>query len=69
MVYRWVWEIQIVMAGLLPTASTAVGVMGLAMQISGISYMIPSSMGSATSTRVANSLGAGKARTAAAIAR
>lgn len=55
-------------AGLLPAGSTAVGVMGLCIQITNPSYMIPSSFGSATSVRVANLLGAGhamQARTAA----
>lgn len=51
-------------AGLLPDAGTAVGVMGLAMQITSMAYMFPSSFGSATSTRVANALGAGCAAAA-----
>jgi len=60
------------MAGLLPDAGTiAVGVMGLAIQISSPSYMVPSSFGSATAVRVANLLGAGlpgKARLASRVA-
>lgn len=64
----WVWELLIFAAGLLPSGSVAVGVMGLCIQITNPSYMIPSSFGSATSVRVANLLGAGQglqARTAA----
>jgi MATE family multidrug resistance protein len=64
----WVWELMIFMAGLLPDAATAVGVMGLCIQITNPSYMVPSSFGSATSVRVANLLGAGFARKARASA-
>ncbi|KAI8466628.1 MAG: mate-domain-containing protein [Monoraphidium minutum] len=60
----WVWEIFVVTAGLLPNAGVSVGVMGICLTANSIFYMMPSSLGSATSTRVANFLGAGDAAAA-----
>lgn len=56
-------------AGYLPNATTAVGVMGLSTQISIVPYMVSYSFGAAAATRVANSLGAGQPHAAKTIFR
>jgi MATE family multidrug resistance protein len=65
----WVWELCIAFAGWLPSPAVAVSTQGIAMQVSSLFYMLPASLGSATATRVANSLGAGNARGAALVFR
>jgi len=56
----WVYEFVVLAAGSLGTfADVAVGVMGLAFQITSMSYMLPLSVGTAVATLVANELGAG----------
>lgn len=60
----WTYEVVIFMAGLLPNAEVAVGVMGLAFQISAVAYMSAMSLSAAVNTRVANELGAGNATAA-----
>jgi hypothetical protein len=57
------------MAGLLPEPEVEVAVMGLMLNISGLLYMIPLGLGSATSVRVGNALGAGLPRAARRAAR
>jgi len=47
-------EIMIVVSGWFTNADVSVSVMGIAFQISSLGYMLPSALGSATSTRVAN---------------
>lgn len=50
-------------AGVLSNAEVAVGVMGLAFQISSLLYMVPLGLSSAANTRVAIELGAGRPKT------
>ncbi len=48
-------ELMIFFAGLLPAnPAVSVSVMGVAFQVSSLGYMLPSALGSATATRVAN---------------
>lgn len=56
----WVYEVVIIMAGLLPDADVEVGVMGLLFQILAWVFMSASGIGSAVNTRVGNELGAGQ---------
>lgn len=56
----WVWEVLVLLAGLLPDAETAVAVMGLSTQVSMLPWMCTFSLGTATATRIAQALGAGK---------
>ncbi|KAF6264495.1 mate-domain-containing protein [Scenedesmus sp. NREL 46B-D3] len=57
----WVWEVLVLMAGLLPDAETAVAVMGLSTQLSLLPWMFCYSLGTATATRIAQALGGGSA--------
>lgn len=57
------------LAGLLPDAETAVAVMGLSTQVSMLPWMCTYSLGTATATRIAQALGAGRAARAARIFR
>jgi MATE family multidrug resistance protein len=67
------WELLVFLAGLLPASiddpEIAVGVAGLAVQMSLPAYMISYAAGTAVSTRVAQGLGAGNALAAARSAR
>lgn len=65
----WVWEVLVLLAGLLPDAETAVAVMGLSTQVSMLPWMCTYSLGTAAATRIAQALGAGKAAQAARIFR
>ncbi|WIA28566.1 hypothetical protein OEZ86_011106 [Tetradesmus obliquus] len=65
----WVWEVLVLMAGLLPDAETAVAVMGLSTQLSLLPWMFCYSLGTATATRVAQALGGGSALRASRILR
>ena len=56
------YEVVIMLAGLLPDAEVAVGCMGLLFQLSALAYMGAMALASAVNTRVANQLGAGRAR-------
>jgi multidrug resistance protein, MATE family len=61
------WEMLVFLAGLLPADQSpqlAVGVAGLAVQLSLPPYMVSFATGTAVSTRVAQGLGAGNARAA-----
>lgn len=55
----WATEVLIFLSGLLPNADVAVGVTGLALQFSTTVWLAAASIGSATSTRVANKVGGG----------
>lgn len=59
------WEVVVLLAGLLPDAEVAVAVTGLSTQIQTIPWMMCFSLGTATATRVAQALGAGDAARAA----
>lgn len=61
----WMWEVVVLLAGLLPDAEVAVAVTGLSTQIQTIPWIMCYSLGTATSTRVAQALGAGDAARAA----
>lgn len=61
----WMWEIVVLLAGLLVDAEVAVAVTGLATQIQTIPWILCFSIGTATATRVAQALGAGDAVRAA----
>ncbi|WIA15364.1 hypothetical protein OEZ85_002028 [Tetradesmus obliquus] len=65
----WVWEVLVLMAGLLPHAETAVAVMGLSTQLNLLPWVFCYSLGTATSTRVAQALGGGSAARAERILR
>jgi multidrug resistance protein, MATE family len=65
----WTFEACVVMSGWLPDPQVNVALMGLTLNISGAFYMLPLGMGSATSVRVGNALGAGLARGAQRAAR
>lgn len=55
------WEVIVLMAGLLPDAEVAVAVTGLSTQIQTLPWIMCYSLGTATATRVAQALGAGDA--------
>lgn len=59
MVEWWAFESCVIMSGWLPNPETQVAVMGLALSLSGLLYMLPLGLGSAASVRVGNALGAG----------
>ena len=61
----WMWEVVVLLAGLLPDAEVAVAVTGLSTQMQTIPWILCYSLGTATATRVAQALGAGDARRAA----
>lgn len=58
------YDLVIFLAGMLPDAEVAVGVMGLAFQISCVAYMSAMALSAAATTRVANELGQGAAAAA-----
>lgn len=55
----WTFEACVLMAGWLDDPELQVAIMGLTLNVSGLLYMIPMSIGFATSVRVGNCLGAG----------
>eukprot|EP00897_Mesotaenium_endlicherianum_P005643 jgi/Mesen1/5106/ME000254S04132 len=57
----WCFEIVIILAGLLPNAATQVSAMSIMLSTLLVCFMLPFSLGDATSTRVGNELGAGNA--------
>lgn len=61
----WMWEVVVLLAGLLPDAEVAVAATGLSIQIQTIPWIMCYSLGTATATRVAQALGAGDAIRAA----
>jgi hypothetical protein len=65
----WMWEVVVLLAGLLPNAEVAVAVTGLSTQIQTIPWILCYSLGTATATRVAQALGAGDADKAARLCR
>lgn len=65
----WMWEVIVWLAGLLPSAEVAVAVTGISTQIQSLPWILCYSLGTATSTRVAQALGAGNARKAASLYR
>jgi multidrug resistance protein, MATE family len=58
------FEACVILAGWLVDPEQNVAVMGLVLNISGLLYMLPQGLGSATSVRVGNALGAGLPRAA-----
>jgi MATE family multidrug resistance protein len=58
------FEACVILAGWLGDPEQNVAVMGLVLNISGLLYMLPQGLGSATSVRVGNALGAGLPRAA-----
>lgn len=60
----WFWEVIILAAGWLPNGTVAIGVVGIAVQFSTFAYMCSYALSTATSTCVANALGAGQAQRA-----
>jgi MATE family multidrug resistance protein len=58
------FEACVILSGWLADPEQNVAVMGLVLNISGLLYMLPQGLGSATSVRVGNALGAGLPRTA-----
>eukprot|EP00879_Flechtneria_rotunda_P024525 GHRR01026001.1.p1 GENE.GHRR01026001.1~~GHRR01026001.1.p1 ORF type:complete len:385 (+),score=140.35 GHRR01026001.1:898-2052(+) len=60
----WCYEVVIFMAGIADNAEVAVGVMGVAFQISAMAYMSAMAYGSSVNTRVGNELGAGNGEAA-----
>ncbi|KAL4547873.1 hypothetical protein Ndes2526B_g07093 [Nannochloris sp. 'desiccata'] len=58
------FEACVILAGWLADPEQNVAVMGLVLNISGLLYMLPQGLGSATSVRVGNALGAGLPRAA-----
>jgi len=58
------FEACVILAGWLEDPEQNVAVMGLLLNISGLLYMLPTGLGSATSVRVGNALGAGLPRAA-----
>lgn len=60
----WTFEALIIMSGLLPDPGLTVAVMGICIQSSGLIWMFVSGFSMATSTRVSNSLGAGRPKAA-----
>lgn len=57
----WCFEIVILLAGLLPNATEQVSAMSIMLNTLLVCFMLPFSIGDATSTRVGNELGAGHA--------
>lgn len=57
----WCFEIVILLAGLLPNAEEQVSAMSIMLNTLLVCFMLPFSIGDATSTRVGNELGAGNA--------
>lgn len=51
----WMWEVVVLLAGLLPDAEVAVAVTGLSTQIQTIPWIMCYSLGTATATRVSMS--------------
>lgn len=56
----WTFEAVILLSGLLPDPPTSLSAMGIAVDTSGAQFMLISGVGMALSSRVSNSLGAGK---------
>ena len=54
----WAFESCVIMSGWLPNPEMQVSVMGLALSVSGLLYMLPLGLGSAASVRVGNAVGA-----------
>ena len=59
---RWAFELLIILAGMLPgDAEVSLSSMGITFNMCATVYMIAMAFGSSVNTRVANSLGAGRA--------
>ncbi|KAK4485564.1 hypothetical protein RD792_008207 [Penstemon davidsonii] len=60
----WSYEIMVIVSGLLPNPTLETSVLSISLNTNGMIYMIPLGLGSAISVRVANALGAGRAKEA-----
>ncbi|CAN0900405.1 Protein DETOXIFICATION 16 [Linum grandiflorum] len=60
----WSYEFLVFMSGLLPNPQLETSMMSLSISTSSVAFRIPYGLGSAVSTRVANELGAGRAKAA-----
>lgn len=67
----WWYELMTILAGYLPSATTALATSAIVIQTTSLMYTLPTALSASVSTRVGNELGAGrpdKARLAAAVA-
>ncbi|GLI69686.1 hypothetical protein VaNZ11_014374 [Volvox africanus] len=60
----WAYEALVIAAGWLPNADMAVGCLGICFTVSGMMYMLPQAIATATCARVSGALGSGDAAAA-----